>query len=208
MVVASRHDGPQLLDAIVAESIAFPSFPALLPALHAAAAGHLAALQRFIAAVDRAQAAPAGELSQGLHESTLCLDLPPPWDPASSTASRAALLARSARSLAPSRFFPFDRDTATGNGIARGCLEWPPTKPASDPPAVPAGNPADQLPRVPILLFEGERDLSTPMAWAREEAARAPGGRLIAVPGAGHSVQLHATDPSVRRILGQFLAGR
>ena len=64
----------------------------------------------------------------------------------------------------------------------------------SDRPA--GGNPAGDLPTVPVLLYSGQRDLSTPQAWAREEAAKAPDGRLVSVPGAGHSVQLRATDPT------------
>jgi pimeloyl-ACP methyl ester carboxylesterase len=57
------------------------------------------------------------------------------------------------------------------------------------------------------LLLAGERDLSTPLAWARAEAALAPRGRLLEVPGAGHSVQLRAHDPAVRRTVALFLAG-
>ena len=99
--------------------------------------------------------------------------------------------------------YPFDRATARGNGLVQGCLQWPATAPAD----LPAGNPEGDLPPVPVLLYSGQRDLSTPQAWAREEAAKAPDGRLVSVPGAGHSVQLRATDPDVRRILGQFLGG-
>jgi pimeloyl-ACP methyl ester carboxylesterase len=98
---------------------------------------------------------------------------------------------------------PWDRATAGGNGLVQGCLEWPATKPA----AAPTGDVAAELPAVPVLLFSGERDLSTPLAWARAEAAKAPDGRLVAVPGAGHSVQLRARDPAVRQILGRFLGG-
>ena len=55
-------------------------------------------------------------------------------------------------------------------------------------------------------LLSGERDLSTPLAWARQEAAMAPDGQLLEVPGAGHSVQLRARDSDVRRTVGRFLA--
>ena len=108
-----------------------------------------------------------------------------------------------AQRLPVSAFYPFDRSTAIGNGIARGCLAWPPT----DPPSLPVGNPSGPLPAIPVLLLAGERDLSTPLAWARQEAEHAPDGQLLAVPGAGHSVQLRARDPAVRRALARFLAG-
>jgi TAP-like protein len=97
----------------------------------------------------------------------------------------------------------FDRATASGNGLAQGCLGWPPTQ----PPAVPDGAPAAELPAVPTLLPSGGHDLSTPLAWARQEAAMAPDGRLLEVPGAGRSVQLRARDPEVLRTIGQFLSG-
>ncbi|MBO0851438.1 MAG: alpha/beta hydrolase [Pseudonocardia sp.] len=42
------------------------------------------------------------------------------------------------------------------------------------------------LPPVPTLLLAGERDLTTPVAWTQQEAARAPKGRLVVVPGARH----------------------
>jgi pimeloyl-ACP methyl ester carboxylesterase len=170
--------------------------------LHAARAGRPQALDAFLGAVERAESVPPGFLSQGLHESTLCLELAAPWDPAKPGAQRAAALAALAAARAPADFYPFDRATATGNGLARGCLAWPPTRPSP----VADGAPAAELPPVPVLLLSGERDLSTPLAWARAEAALAPRRELLVVPGAGHSVQLRARDPAVRRVLARFLS--
>ena len=61
---------------------------------------------------------------------------------------------------------------------------------------------------MPVLLLAGERDLSTPLSWARAEAAKAPDGELVIVPGAGHSVQTRAHDPGMRTILIRFLTGQ
>jgi pimeloyl-ACP methyl ester carboxylesterase len=202
-IVRTRRDGPALLNALVAESIVSPSFPGVAATLHAAARGHPQALERFLTAVRRGEAAPAGGLSQGLHESSLCVELAPPWDPSASPSQRRATVDRAVARLSAAQLFPWDRATAGGNGIVQGCLDWPPAKPA----AVPTGDPSGELPPAPVLLFSGERDLSTPLAWARAEAAKAPDGRLVAVPGAGHSVQLRARDPAVRQILGRFLRG-
>ena len=202
-IVHTRHDGPALLNALVAESVGFPSFQGVPQALHAAARGNPKGLDELLAGVRRGEAAPADALSQGLHESSLCVELAPPWDAGSSPAQRRAVIGRVATALTRAQVYPFDRATARGNGLVQGCLEWP----ATDPPALPTGNPAGDLPSVPVLLYSGQRDLSTPQAWAREEAARAPDGQLVSVPGAGHSVQLRAADPHVRRILGQFLDG-
>jgi pimeloyl-ACP methyl ester carboxylesterase len=202
-VVHRFRDGPALLDALVAESVGAPDYPGVLDDLHAARAGRPAALNAFLAAVRRAEAVPASFLSQGLHESTLCQELAAPWAPTAPAARRAAVLSALAASTTEARLYPFDRATAAGNGLAVGCLDWPPTQ----PPAVPDGAPTARLPAVPILLLSGARDLSTPLAWARAEAAMAPVGRLLEVPGAGHSVQLRARDPNVRRAVARFLSG-
>jgi pimeloyl-ACP methyl ester carboxylesterase len=201
VVRARAGGGPRILNALVADSIVNPSFPGIANAIHAAAGGDSAALDRFVNAVDRGEGTPASLLSQGLHEATLCLDLAPPWNPRDTSAQRTQTVQQLAR-LPDTAFFPFDRATATRNGVAAGCAVWP----ATDPPAVPAGNPQRPLPRVPVLLLAGARDLSTPLAWARREQAQAPEGRLVTVPGAGHSVQLRARNPAVSRVLARFLA--
>jgi pimeloyl-ACP methyl ester carboxylesterase len=201
-VVNRLHDGPDLLGALVADSVGAPAYPRVLEDLHAARQGRPQALERFIAATRRAEAAPAKLLSQGLHESTLCLDLTSPWDPQATGRQRAARLAARAAAVPAAAFYPFDRATATGNGLAQGCVDWPPTR----PPVVADGDPDRPLPSVPVLLLAGERDLSTPLAWARAEAAMAPRGHLLEIPDAGHSVQLRARDPEVRRTLARFLS--
>jgi pimeloyl-ACP methyl ester carboxylesterase len=58
---------------------------------------------------------------------------------------------------------------------------------------------------VPVLLLAGDHDLSTPLAWARAEAARAPRGRLVVVHGAGHSVQSRALSDEGRAAVAAFL---
>lgn len=100
--------------------------------------------------------------------------------------------------------YPFNRATAYGNGLAQGCLQWPQTTPA----AVRDGDPAGQLPPVPTLLLAGQRDLSTPVAWAQEEATKTTDGRLVIVTRVGHSVQTRAHSPTMRSILTHFLAAR
>ncbi|HKO28658.1 MAG TPA: alpha/beta hydrolase, partial [Solirubrobacteraceae bacterium] len=202
-VVRRLHDGPALLDALVADSVGAPDFRGVLGALHAARVGRTGPLRSLLAAVRRADDVPASYLSQGLHESTLCQELSPPWDPAASGERRSAALSALAASTPEADLYPFDRATAIGNGLAQGCLAWPATR----APDVADGERSAQLPPVPVLLLSGERDLSTPLPWARAEAALAPRGQLLKVPGAGHSVQLRARDPAVRRAVARFLDG-
>lgn len=159
-VVNQLHDGPALLDALVADSVGAPDYPGVLDDLHAARAGRPGALEAFLTATRRAQGVPASLLSQRLHESTLCQQLEAPGDPAAPAADRAATLSALGASTPEADLYPFDRATATGTGLARDCLGWPPTR----PPAVPGGASTARLPPVPILLLSGERDLSTPLA--------------------------------------------
>jgi pimeloyl-ACP methyl ester carboxylesterase len=201
-VVRRYHDGPALLDTLVAMSVGDPSFPGVPAVLHAAAAGRLAALNALIARVHADDAATSGELSQGLHASTLCADMTMPWGgPDTPLAARPAALARSVARLTTAQVWPFDRATAAGNGIIQTCMYWPP---APAPPAAAA--PRAELPPVPVLLLAGGHDLSTPLAGARAEAALAPDGRLLVVPAAGHSVQTRAAGHPAQAEVARFLA--
>ena len=195
--VVRRYDiGPELDDTLVAMSVGAPNFPGVLAALREARAGKPAHLRRIVRVVRRAQRAPAQVLSQGLHAATLCADARPPWGgSAAPVAGREAALRAAAAKTDPA---PYDRATVAGNGFAQLCLRWPPT------PAPPAPRDAD-LPPVPTLLVAGDRDLSTPLPWAREQAAHAPRGRLVVVAGAGHSVQSRAPVGRGRREVERFL---
>jgi pimeloyl-ACP methyl ester carboxylesterase len=201
-VVRSRGDGSELLDTLVTLSVADPTFPGVPEALLQARQGQPGRLDRLVAAVRQGSGASAAQLSQGLHASTLCTDTPAPWgDSSTPVQGRAEALRRAVDRLTPAEVFPFDRATASGNGIAQTCLAWPST------PAPPSPAPGTKLPPVPVLLLAGDRDLSTPLAWARREARLAPAGRLVVVPDAGHSVQSRASSEVARRAVTDFLTG-
>jgi pimeloyl-ACP methyl ester carboxylesterase len=200
-VVRLRHNGPQLLDALTLLSIVDPTFrsPLDVPdALHRARLGDASSLTNLLRTTRAWEAAPADQLSQGLHASALCADWRFPWgDSRAPMSGRAAKLARTVARLRSRDVLPFDRATARGNGFEQQCLAWPPT-----PPTPPA---ARLLPRVPTLLVNGDHDLSTPLEWARRELAAAPSGRLVVVHGAGHSVQSRARSDVGRRAVSDFL---
>jgi pimeloyl-ACP methyl ester carboxylesterase len=188
-----------LLEALVTLSVADPSYRAVPGALSEARAGRPARLNRLLATARRDERLPAAFLSQGLHASTLCGDFPQPWGgPNVPIPARLAAIRRAAAGLAPADVAPFDLATATGNGELITCEQWPPED-------VPMAAPRQDLPRVPVLLLSGDRDLSTPLEWAQGEARRAPLGRLVVARGAGHSVQSRAKDPAVRAALVRFL---
>jgi pimeloyl-ACP methyl ester carboxylesterase len=201
-VVRRDRLGPQLLDALTFDSIADPTYRKLwnVPAaLHAAARGHRKRLHAFLAAASRYQRYPARLLDQGLHASTLCADWRYPWGTsAASQAGRAAKLRAAVARIQAAKLYPFDRQTASGNGFVRQCLPWAPTRPTP----LPHG----KL-RVPALLVNGDHDLSTPLAWARQQLSLTPHGKLVVVPGAGHSVQSRAVNDVGRQAVAHFLLG-
>jgi pimeloyl-ACP methyl ester carboxylesterase len=200
-VVRQGDDGPKLLDALALLSIVDPSFSSALDlptVLDRAARGSKGRLNSLLRTIKAWEAAPAAELSQGLHASALCADWRFPWGGARSPlARRGARLAGAAALLRTRDIWPFDRATAMGNGVVRECLPWPPTTPT---PSV-----ARRLPRKPTLLLAGDRDLSTPLEWARRELRVAPAGRLVTIRGAGHSVQNRASSDLGRKTVVSFL---
>jgi pimeloyl-ACP methyl ester carboxylesterase len=195
-VVAREHDGVQILDMLTGLSIGKPHLDAAAGALHKAAAGDMTPLNRLAAAVHRAEVAYKAEnLSQGLHAATLCADTSLPWNDDKENLFERRLDLHAAAVDNPT--FPYDVETATHNGIALQCLYWPPT---AVTPKLPAS-----LPNVPTLMLAGTKDLSTPLEWASVEHLHAPGpGKLLEVPGAGHSVQSQ-DRPEVQREIARFL---
>jgi pimeloyl-ACP methyl ester carboxylesterase len=180
-VVRREHNGTDLLDLATAVSIVEPGFESFLHAVHRAADGDVGELDDLLAGYRQGFHGPADELSQGLHASALCSDMHFPWGSSAAPLSgRDAALRSAVDRLSAADLAPFDAATARGNGFVTQCLPWAPT------PDAPLHRGGD-LPDVPALLLAGTHDLSTPLEWARREAAHAPGGRLVVVPGAGHA---------------------
>ena len=201
-VVRRDHLGPGLFDALTFDSIADPTYrkywnvPA---ALHAASHGNRKQLNAFLAAAARFQRYPANLLDQGLHASTLCADWRYPWgNSAAPLAGRAAKLRAAVARIPAKKLYPFDRRTASGNGFVQQCLPWAPTRPTPTP--------RGKL-RVRALLVEGDHDLSTQLTWARQQLTLTPHGKLVVVPGGGHSVQSRATSDAGRNAVARFLLG-
>jgi pimeloyl-ACP methyl ester carboxylesterase len=190
-----------LLDALVALSVFDPTFPGVIDALRADAAGRREPLDRLIDRVERGERAPAPVLSQGLHAATLCAESMAPWGgPAAPLAGRATAVRRGLARLRPADLAPFGRGTLAANGLLRTCREWPPTPP---PPAVDTARDIS----APALVLSGARDLSTPRAWARRELRHLPNGRLVPVPATGHSTLSGDPTGAAYRALARFLAG-
>ncbi|MEU8530220.1 alpha/beta hydrolase [Streptomyces sp. NPDC048629] len=185
-VVRRDGNGVGVFNLLVIASIVDPKLDdprfRILDALHASAGGDRTPLDRLVAGFADPGGEPAEDFSSGLHAATLCADSAWPWgDSAAPVEGREKALARAVRAIRPADVWPFERRTAGEQGIPRTCLPWPSSRPL---PATPDG----PLP-MPVLLLAGDRDLSTPMTWARQVAARTPRAELVVVPGSGHSTQ-------------------
>ena len=201
-VVKRYHDGVDILDALTTDSIVDPTYRGYFDvpqALRAARNGSPGLLESFIVSMHSGGAAPADALDQGLHASALCADWRYPWGTsAAPLAGREVALAKAVAKLRASALFPFDRRTAIGNGFIRQCLPWAPTAPT----------PLDRGKiTVPTLLVNGDHDLSTPLEWAKQELARTTHGKLVIVPGAGHSTQSRSVSDVSRTSVAAFLNG-
>jgi pimeloyl-ACP methyl ester carboxylesterase len=127
-----------------------------------------------------------GDVSWALYLATVCHDGPFPWQPGTAVADRATLVQAAVAGLPEGALGPFG-SWAAAFGSSGLCLDWP--TPAGAETATPS-----TLPDVPMLAVSGGLDLRTPTAGAAATVARFPQGRLLVVPGVGHSVL--TADPS------------
>src|SRR5205823_9858240 len=119
------------------------------------------------------------DLSFGLYAATSCRDGAFPWTPDTPVASRQALLTQAISALPAGTFGRFG-SWAAKLGNADFCLGWP-----SPSGGEPLG--AGPLPNVPVLAISGGFDMRTPTASAASVVAQFPQGKLLVVPGVGHS---------------------
>ncbi|MFC6886030.1 alpha/beta fold hydrolase [Actinomadura yumaensis] len=204
-----RRDAVLIWDMLVSYEFLDPTYrdpnPAGLPAgsgdvvsaIHEARRGDPARLDRQLAMLDSG-GDPVAQYSSGLHAATICGDGRFPWGTSEAPlAGRQRILERTRRHLPARATWPFTANEAVGNGFVQECLRWPPSRHTAEPEA--------RLPNVPVLLLNGDHDLSTPLEWAREELRHAPNGRLVIVKGASHSIQNRERGTQGRQAVYTFL---
>ena len=173
-------DGEELLSMMIDADLS-PGLAAELPAaVHAARAGYVRPLLRLFNLLVTASKLSAEDLSFGLNAATNCADGRFPWAPGTPPAQRRATIDAALAALAPGSLGPFGPWSAR-LGMAYYCEQWP--SPAGH---TPLGT--GPLPDVPVLAVNGGFDLRTPTANALAVVSQFPQGRLIVVPGVGHSV--------------------
>jgi pimeloyl-ACP methyl ester carboxylesterase len=206
----SDADSVRIFDAIVSYEFVDPTYRDLNPpgypaghgdlvgALHAARQGDASRLTTIL--TDLAPGGdPVASYSAGLHIDAVCSDGSFPWGRSDAPlATRRALLDRALRRTPESAFWPYTRATSAGSGFVQECLRWR-SRPSAEPRAT--------LPNVPVLVLNGDHDLSTPMEWAQEEARHAPDAKVVIVKGASHSIQNRERGHAGRDAVIAFLNG-
>jgi pimeloyl-ACP methyl ester carboxylesterase len=201
--VVRRHgNGVGIFDLLVTASIVDPKltgveFYPVLDLVHQAYQGDVGPLNEAIADL-RGRSVGPSDFSSGLHAATLCADQDDlPWgSPSAPLAGRAEAVEKAAAAVPAATVWPFTPADAVGQGLVQTCVAWPPARPDEKAPATARLT-------MPVLLLAGERDLSTPLAWAQEQAALCDNGKLVVIDGAGHSLQ--GRFPAATNAMRKFL---
>jgi pimeloyl-ACP methyl ester carboxylesterase len=175
-----RMNGEDLIWMLIDADIS-PGLAAAAPAaVRAARSGYARPLLRLFDVHLRTSRLAAEDLSFGLNAATNCADGGFPWSPSTPPGQRRAAIDAAIAQLPPGALGAFG-NWAARLGTAFFCEQWP--SPAGNAPLGPG-----PLPDVPVLAVNGGFDIRTPTSNAVSVISRFPQGRLIVVPGVGHSV--------------------
>jgi pimeloyl-ACP methyl ester carboxylesterase len=178
--VAVRADGDTMIGLAYESDLSNGVSSELPAAVDAALNGWPLPLERLIALDSLVQQATNNDINTGLYFATTCGDGPFPWSPADSLDTRTADALRALDAVPPGATGPLG-SWALADSNTLFCLYWPASGGASKLAAGP-------LPDVPVLVLSGSRDIRTPTSGAVAMAARFQQGRVLVVPGSGHSV--------------------
>jgi pimeloyl-ACP methyl ester carboxylesterase len=172
-------DGLEILSMVIDGDLN-AGLAAELPAVvNAALHGNTQPLARLAYLHDKGNAEKPADLSATLYAATVCRDGPFPWAADTPVGDRLAIEQAAIGKLSPNALGPFGL-WAVQFGNADYCLGWPSPTGAVTLDSGP-------LPDVPVYAVSGGIDLRTPTAGAESVVARFPQGKLLVVPGIGHS---------------------
>ena len=141
--------------------------------------------------------------SAGLYMAVSCHDYPTIWDPSASMSDRADQLDAAIAGLGKNAFAPFDRDaylhSLYEDQLVYGCLKWPaPT--VADPAFIdgPRSN-------VPVLVLDGELDVTTPLSNAQHAADSWPNATLVETSNEVHISALYDFENCASVIVQRFI---
>ena len=177
-----------------------PGLAAEAPAaVHAALRGNPRPLLRLYDLDLQSNELSAEDLSFGLNAATNCADGRFPWSPSTPPGSRRAAIDSAVANLPAGALGPFG-NWAARLGTAFFCEQWP--SPAGNTPLGPG-----PLPNVPMVALDGGFDLRTPVANAVSVERLFPQGKLLVVPGVGHSVTGADVSGCSQNYLRQWILG-
>jgi hypothetical protein len=172
--------GFDLLSLVVSADLDPPLAAELPAAVHAGLAGDSRPLLRLADLFSSDSGAPDQFFSAALFTATVCADGLFAWDPGTPAGSRQPAIDAVLAALPPGSTGSFGL-WAAGAGISSLCMQWP--SPAGNTPLA-----TGPLPDVPVLALSGDVDMRTPTAEASRIVSAFPQGKLVVVPGVGHSV--------------------
>jgi pimeloyl-ACP methyl ester carboxylesterase len=194
-----RMNGEELLTMMV-DSDLNPGIAAEAPAaVHMALAGDPRPLLRVYDLDLATSKLSASDLSFGLNAATNCADGRFPWSPNTAPSARRAAIDTAIANLPAGTLGPFG-NWAARNGTAYFCEQWP--APAGNTPLGPG-----PLPNVPVIALDGGYDMRTPVANAVAVVNQFPQGKLLVVPGVGHSVTGADVSGCSQNYIRQWILG-
>ncbi len=142
--------------------------------------------------------------SEGAYMAISCRDYPTIWDRALPVSERLGQLDGAIANLAPDAFAPFPNETWLGSlyeyQLVYGCLEWPALDVGDTP--TPTGAPHPDL---PVLVLNGDLDVTTPLANARDAAAAWPNATFVPVANEIHISALYDYERCASLIVRRFV---
>ena len=206
--VAVRVTAGDLAQLVYDAAYVFTIYRDLPAAIEALRAGDEAPFLR-LAAEDLATlggGAPSS-YSEGAYAAVACHDYPTIWDRAGSEAERRAELEAAIASLPNDAFAPLPNrawlDSTYEYQLVYGCLGWPEPEPGVDDPPLPTRVPH---PEVPVLVLNGEFDITTPVANGRTAAAAWPNATFVEVANEIHVTALYDYEGCASVIVRRFIS--
>ena len=160
-----------------------------------------------LAAEDLGSLAGGGDpraYSEGAYAAIACHDYPTLWERTSSLEDRREQLQASIESVAPNSFAPFSNASWLGSQyedqLVRGCIRWPALARGDAPTPTRAWHP-----HIPVLVLDGEFDVTTPMSNARSAAEAWPNATLVPVANEIHVSALYDFEGCASSIVLRFV---
>jgi pimeloyl-ACP methyl ester carboxylesterase len=144
--------------------------------------------------------------SEGAYAAVACHDYPTLWDRSGSPEERRTQLEEAISALPDDAFAPLPNAAWLGSAyeyqLVYGCLGWPAPVPGLDDPAQPTAGPHPDL---PVLVLNGEFDITTPVANARTAASAWPDATFVEVANEIHITALYDVEGCASRIVRRFI---